>query len=132
MIAIWKVRAQLLLSIWRRYVVVRALLLRRLPLSVVVERLKKRPSKRSIHQEPAQLGRSIVRALRLGNLQPRCLTLALIHFSLLHENQIPADLVIGLPPNAGSPRAHAWVEIRGIDIGPPPGRHGHEGMVRFS
>jgi hypothetical protein len=74
----------------------------------------------------------VFRALNLRRVQPRCLTLALIHMSLLNDNGIRGEVVIGLPDQAPSPRAHAWIEVDGIDIGPPPGRHGHEEMARYS
>jgi hypothetical protein len=40
-------------------------------------------------------------------------------------------LVIGLPREAITKDAHAWVELDGTDVGPPPGRAGHEPMARF-
>ena len=43
-----------------------------------------------------------------------------------------AELVIGLPKNPADKAAHAWVELDGIDVGPPPGRNGHEQMARFA
>jgi hypothetical protein len=29
------------------------------------------------------------------------------------------------------PEAHAWVELGGLDLGPAPGRNGHEELARF-
>jgi hypothetical protein len=124
-------RVRLAVAIWFRYLVVKALLVRKLPLPKVVETLRRRPHRRPPHQEPRQLGRSIVRSLSIGNLQPRCLTLALVHSSFLQDMELAHDLVIGLPRNPTSVAAHAWIELDGIDIGPPPGRHGHEEMARF-
>jgi hypothetical protein len=125
-------RVRLATRIWWRYATVKLLLARRRPLPVTIEALQSRPPASPIDQEPRQLGRSVVRALRVGRLQPRCLTLALIHMTLLLDNGTPGQLVIGLPDNARSPRAHAWIEIDGVDIGPPPGRHGHQELVRYS
>lgn len=123
-------RARLATRVWRRYFTVK-LLLGRLPLADSIEVLRNRSHSPPIDQEPQQLGRSVVRALRVGRLQPRCLTLALIHLSLLYDNGLSAQLVIGLPDGAHSPRAHAWIEVDGVDIGPPPGRHGHQEMIRY-
>lgn len=124
-------RARLAIRIWSRYVVVRVLLARRIPLAETIDTLRSRPRALPIHQEPWQLGRSVVKALKVGKYQPRCLTMALIHFTLLNDNGMDGQLVIGLPENARSQRAHAWIELDGVDIGPPPGRHGHQEMVRY-
>ena len=124
-------RARLAMRIWSRYLLVRLHLARRQPLADTIDALRGRTPASPINQEPRQLGRSVVRALRVGRLQPRCLTLALIHMSLLNDNGTPGQLVIGLPDEARSPRAHAWIEIDGVDIGPPPGRHGHQELVRY-
>jgi hypothetical protein len=55
----------------------------------------------------------------------------LVLFRLLREQGEQAELVIGLLPNAPNQRAHAWVELDGRDVGPPPGRFGHEEMARL-
>ena len=123
-------RTRLAFRIWRRYVVVKVQLSRQ-PLAESIQTLRDRRPASPIDQGPQQLGRSVVRALTVGRIQPRCLTLALIHMTLLEDNRIPNQLVIGLPKDPRSPRAHAWIEIDGIDIGPPPGRHGHEELVRY-
>jgi hypothetical protein len=125
-------RLRLVGRIWWRYMVVKAHLAREEPLSDTIAALRSRRPANPIAQEPIQLGRSVERALTLGRLQPRCLTLALIHMTLLDDNGVPGQLVIGLPDRARSPRAHAWIELDGVDIGPPPGRHGHQEMVRYS
>lgn len=125
-------RAGLATRIWWRYAVVKVALARNRPLAETVNALRSRRPASPIDQEPSHLGRSVVRALSLGRLQPRCLTLALVHMTLLNDNGVSCQLVIGLPDQARSPRAHAWIEFDGVDIGPPPGRHGHEEMVRYS
>jgi hypothetical protein len=66
-----------------------------------------------------QLGWAIDRTLRIGSRRPRCI------FN-------PAVLVVGLPQAAITKDAHAWVELNGMDVGPPPGRAGHEPMARFT
>jgi hypothetical protein len=124
-------RARLATRIWRRYATVKVLLARRRPLADTIHTLLSRPAASPIDQGPRQLGRSVVRALSVGRLQPRCLTLALIHMTLLRDNGISSQIVIGLPHEAPSPRAHAWIELDGVDIGPPPGRHGHEELARY-
>jgi hypothetical protein len=52
-------------------------------------------------------------------------------FRLLHEQGDEAELVIGLPAAAATKDAHAWVEINGVDVGPPPGRGSHEVLARY-
>ena len=79
-----------------------------------------------------QLGWAIDRTLRIGSHRPRCIFNALVLYRLLREQGDPAVLVIGLPKEAMTKDAHAWVEIDGTDVGPPPGRAGHEEMARFS
>jgi hypothetical protein len=53
-------------------------------------------------------------------------------YRLLREQGDAAVLVVGLPEAAINKDAHAWVELNGIDVGPPPGRAGHEPMARFT
>lgn len=125
------IRARLALRIWARYVLVKLVLAQKKSLADAVDTLRGRPPASPIDQEPSQLGRSVVKALRVGTFQPRCLTLTLIHMTLLNDNGESGQLVIGLPRDARDPRAHAWLEIDGVDIGPPPGRHGHEELVRY-
>ncbi|HEY0388976.1 MAG TPA: lasso peptide biosynthesis B2 protein [Gaiellales bacterium] len=81
---------------------------------------------------PRQLAWAIDRTLRLGSRRPRCIFNALVMYRLLREQGDPAVLVIGLPKEAVNKDAHAWVELDGTDVGPPPGRAGHEPMARFS
>ena len=68
----------------------------------------------------------------LKAIRPRCLTGALVLYRLLREQGDPAELVIGLPPDAADHAAHAWVELEGRDVGPAPGRGSHAPMARFS
>jgi hypothetical protein len=77
------------------------------------------------------LRRAVDRTLRVGPWEPRCLVKSLVLFRLLRERGIPADLVIGLPDHRSGTIAHAWVEVEGHDVGPRPGRSGHEEFARF-
>jgi Transglutaminase-like superfamily len=72
------------------------------------------------------------RALHIGARRPSCLVSALILFRLLREQGDPAELVIGLPEDAGTKEAHAWVELDGRDVGPPPGRGHHVALARYT
>jgi hypothetical protein len=79
-----------------------------------------------------QLGWAVDRTLRIGSRRPRCIFNALVLYRLLREQGDAAVLVVGLPPDAMNKDAHAWVELDGTDVGPPPGRAGHEPMARFA
>lgn len=81
--------------------------------------------------EPERLSRAVEKTLQLGSHRPRCLVNALVLFRLLREQGDRAELVIGLPIEAKDHSAHAWVEIGGRDVGPAPGRAGHDEMARF-
>jgi hypothetical protein len=114
--------------IWLTYAAVR-LALRRHPLPQAVARLGA-DSGRSA-QSTALLSRAVTRALRIGPWRPRCLTRSLVLYRLLRAQGSPAHLVIGLPLSASDWDAHAWVEVDGQDVGPAPGRYGHEELVRY-
>jgi hypothetical protein len=79
-----------------------------------------------------QLGWAIDRTLRIGSRRPRCIFNALVLYRLLREQGDEAVLVVGLPEAAINKDAHAWVELNGMDVGPPPGRAGHQPMARFT
>jgi hypothetical protein len=81
---------------------------------------------------PPTLARAVDRSLRVGTHRPRCLLNALVLYRLLREEGDPVELVIGLPEQAEDERAHAWVELDGRDVGPPPGQAGHLEMARLS
>jgi hypothetical protein len=80
---------------------------------------------------PALLSRAVSRGLRVGRWRPRCLIRSLVLYRLLREQGEPAELVIGLTEFANSPDAHAWVELRGRDLGPWPGRGSHVELARY-
>jgi hypothetical protein len=105
---------------------------RREPLPSLVARLPKGNSAAPRPQHSVRtLARAVDRSLRLGRHRPRCLINALVLFRLLREQGDPAVLVIGLPEAPTDERAHAWVELDGRDVGPPPGSIGHREMARL-
>lgn len=125
----WKIT--LALRMWWLALRVKLALLRR-PLPTVVDDLVRPP--RRLQQDridPRQLGAINDRVLRLGAFRPRCLICALVHLRLLRAQGDAAILVIGLPRDKASTDAHAWVELDGVVVGPPPGRKGHQAFVRY-
>jgi hypothetical protein len=81
---------------------------------------------------PRVLAAAVDHALGRGRPRPRCIVRAAVLFRLLAEQGDAPELVIGLPEGASDARAHAWVELDGVDVGPPPGRMGHAPMARFA
>jgi hypothetical protein len=124
-------RLRLALRIIRTYAVVRRRVARE-PLPQLTADLGATAHPSQPRIPPRQLAWAIDRTLRVGSRRPRCIFNALVMYRLLHEQGDAAVLVIGLPQTAASKDAHAWVELDGIDVGPPPGRAGHESMARFS
>ena len=120
----------LAVRIWLIYLRV-VLLLRSRPMHRVIERLGSPAGAAKGPDVAIHYSRAIHRALRLGEKRPRCLPSALVLYRLLKAGHVPAELVIGLPATPTSPIAHAWVELDGRDIGPPPGRHHHEEFARY-
>jgi hypothetical protein len=119
----------LAVRIWLSFFLVR-LRLRRRPLPELATRLGKRGRAKRAYP-PARLGRAVDRCLRIGRWQPTCLAESLVLFRLLRRQGEAALLVIGLPEDAKNKDAHAWVEIDGVDVGPPPGRGANVAMARF-
>jgi Transglutaminase-like superfamily len=124
-----RAKAGLALRIWSLYprVVVG---LRREPLPAFIARLGE-VERRRTPLSPDRLARAVDRSLRLGERQPRCLVSAAVLYRLLHEQGDRAELVVGLPQTPADKEAHAWVELGGVDVGPPPGRGTHEELARF-
>jgi hypothetical protein len=119
----------LALRIWSLYPQV-LVGLRREQLPGYVARLGK-PSGRHAPLSPARLSRAVDRSLRVGSRRPRCLVNALVLYRLLREQGDAAELVIGLQETPADKDAHAWVELDGMDVGPPPGKGPHQELARF-
>lgn len=121
-------RLQLLWRIWRTAAFV-GWELRHRPVGQVATELAL-----PVGREPrpvSLLNRAISRGLRFGPWQPRCLIRALVLYHLLRAQGDAAELVIGLHQELPTPRAHAWVELNGQDVGPPPGSRGYAELSRF-
>jgi len=101
-----------------------------MPLPLLAQELGRAPISTN-RQPPRVLSGAVDRSLRLGPFRTRCLFGALVLFRLLREQGDPVELVIGLPADARDHAAHAWVELGGIDLGPPPGRGNHSELARF-
>ena len=124
-------KLRLVWSIWQDYVRIR-IALRRTALPAVVERLHQTPVDRHTPVlEPRRLGRIVRRAIAVGPFSPRCLAMSLVLFWELRRQGTAAELVIGLPPEPTDHTAHAWVEVDGQVVGPPPGRLGHTELARY-
>lgn len=125
-----RAKAGLALRIW--VLLARVLVgLRREPLPAYVARLGTAERQHASRLAPDRLSRAVDRSLRVGDRRPRCLVNALVLYRLLREQGDDAELVVGLPARAVDKDAHAWVELGGVDVGPPPGRSGHEELARF-
>jgi hypothetical protein len=124
-------KARLWLRIVRWYLVVRVRTGRE-PLPKLAARIGDVGPTRGDRIPPRQLAWAVDRTLHLGRRRPRCIFNALVLYRLLREQGDAAELVIGLPKNPADKSAHAWVELDGVDVGPPPGRNGHEQMARFA
>jgi hypothetical protein len=116
--------------VWYWFAVI-SLSVKRHPLPELVERLQWRSRSAAPRIEPVRLGRIVQRALRFGRFQPRCVFTALILYRLLQEQGDAAQLVIGLPQEGRTKDAHAWIELGGVDVGPPPGRGHHQELARY-
>jgi hypothetical protein len=122
-------RARLALDVWRHWLTV-AVALRAAPLPAAVARLGDVPPGTTTHAPP-RLARAVHRVLPPQPLGPRCLIRALVLYRLLRAQGEQPQLVIGLPPAPTGTQAHAWVELDGADVGPPPGRAGHAELARY-
>jgi hypothetical protein len=122
-------KAQILLRVWRCFL---GITLRdpREPLPDFIARLGRVNGHRGDKISPVRLRRAILRTLHIGPWRPTCLANALVLYRLLREQGDPAELVIGLPREAITHEAHAWVELHGQDLGPFPGVH-HTALARF-
>lgn len=105
--------------------------LRRWPLPDLIDRLGRRSSPRRRRLPRLKLSRMVERSLHVGPYRPRCIVGSLVLYRFLSEQGDSPELVIGLPTEPRDPLAHAWIEIEGVDLGPAPGRDGHEELARF-
>jgi hypothetical protein len=124
-------KARLWLKIVGWYLIVR-IRTGREPLPRLAARIGDVGAAHSDRMPPRQLAWAVDRTLHLGRLRPRCIFNALVLYRLLREQGDAAELVIGLPKNPADKAAHAWVELDGVDVGPPPGQNGHDPMARFA
>ena len=123
-------KAGLALRVWLLYP--RVLVgLRRAQLPTYVASLGRPQRQRGERLSADRLSRAVDRSLRIGTRRPRCLVNALVLYRLLREQGDEAELIIGLPETPADKDAHAWVEIEGVDVGPPPGQSGHRELARF-
>lgn len=113
---------------WFGVVLVRV---RRSPLPGVVERLRRADRVHPPLATPVRMGRIVSRTLKVGPYHARCLYTSMVLFRLLREQGEHPQLVIGLPREPRDKDAHAWVELDGRDVGPPPGRGSHVELARY-
>lgn len=121
----------LVARVWRLFLLVRVGLITT-PLPQLVARLGNAPKFASRLYPPQLLSLAVDRSLRFGRFQPTCLVRALVLFRLLREQGHAAQVVIGLHAQELDHRAHAWVELDGVDVGPAPGRGHHLPLARFA
>jgi hypothetical protein len=130
-----RAKLELGFRIWFWSMVAR-ILLRIRPLPAVVGQLRSASTRDEGRvgagvSEARLLGRRVHRVLNVGPFRARCLVGALVLFRLLRQSAVPTEIVVGLRDPSESHEAHAWVELGGVDVGPPPGRHGHRELARY-
>lgn len=117
--------------VWRWFFIVQLRLRLQQPLPRLVEELRLVRSPNALSIPPLRLGRTVHKMLSVGRIRPRCLLASLVFLRLLSEQGTRAVLVVGLPREAMNQDAHAWIEVDGVEVGPPPGSFGHTELVRF-
>lgn len=122
-------KMRLLARVWITYA--RVVARSRQPLPRQVRLLSRQPRRTRRSVPPIKISRAIHLGLRAGSVSPRCLPNALVMYRLLIEQGETPELVIGLPNNADSHIAHAWIELSGRDVGPPPGKGNHQELARY-
>jgi transglutaminase superfamily protein len=105
--------------------------LRRRPIPAIVAGLSNVGRPTAAPVAPRRLGRIVARSLSVGPWRARCLFTSFVLFRLLRTQGDDPDIVIGLPLEPGDKDAHAWVEVSGRDVGPPPGRGHHVELARY-
>ncbi len=80
---------------------------------------------------PKSLGRIVDRLLPFRLSRATCLARSLVLFRLLLRQGLHPELVVGLPVRGQGHEAHAWVEVDGADVGPPPGGRHHRPLARY-
>ena len=123
-------RSLIAARVWRSYARVR-LRLRRRPLPELVATLGTPGRVGGTDLSPERLGRAVQKALTIRGHPPRCLIASLVLYDLLRGEDERTEIVIGLPSTPTTKDAHAWVEIDGVDVGPPPGRGSHLELARY-
>ena len=101
------------------------------PLPDLVREMERTGRTATIHVQPKRLGAIVARILRFGPWRARCLLTSLVLYRLLHEQGDAPVLVIGLPERPKEKDAHAWIELDGVDVGPPPGKGRHQPIARY-
>jgi hypothetical protein len=124
-----RTKSVIALKAWRSFLRVQTDL-RRMPLPRLVSELGRGAAPPS-GLSPTRLGVVVQKALTVGPVQPRCLISALVLYDLLRREGREPALVIGLPDSPATKDAHAWVELDGADVGPPPGRGTHQELARY-
>ena len=123
-------KAGLALRIWSLFARV-VVGLRRQQLPRFVDGFKPDGSRGRRRIEPVRLGGIVARVLRVGPWRARCLFTSLVLYRLLLEQGDRPELVIGLPREPRDKDAHAWIELDGRDVGPPPGKSHHRELARY-
>jgi hypothetical protein len=116
-------------SVWGSFARIRLRLLNR-PLPELVSTLGTK-RRRTFGLPPRRLGVAVQKSLTVAGRSPRCLLSSLVLFDLLRGDGKDPALVIGLPESPASKDAHAWIELDGVDVGPPPGRGRHQALARY-
>lgn len=124
-------KLELAWRVWVTFIIVHLRLRLQAPLPQLVEELRLVRSQHRIALPPRRLSRTMYKMLSVGWIRPRCLVASLVLLRLLSQQGTQADLVIGLARQAVNQDAHAWVEVDGVVVGPPPGRSGHTELARF-
>jgi hypothetical protein len=104
--------------------------IRRTPLPDLIREMRV-PRRSSPTWTPRRTAANVTRLLRVGNHRARCLISSIVGLRMLSMAGYEAEVVIGLPNDATDHSAHAWLEVDGRDISPPPGRGDHVEIARY-